>query len=82
VTGLSRQSGTRKGGTKVTITGSGFTPGSTVRFGTTKGKHVTVVSSTKITVTTPRHAKGKVDVLVRNLGGTSAAHRADRYRFI
>jgi hypothetical protein len=82
VTAISRSKGTHRGGTKVTITGSGFTPGSTVRFGTTKGKHVTVVSSTKITVTTPRHAKGKVDVLVRNLGGTSAAHRADRYRFI
>jgi IPT/TIG domain/Phosphate-induced protein 1 conserved region len=81
VTGLSRVSGTRKGGTKVTITGTGFRSGSTVRFGTARGKHVTVVSSTKIIVTSPKHAKGRVHVKVKNLGGTSAARKADRYTF-
>jgi hypothetical protein len=81
VTALSRTSGTHSGGTKVTITGSGFVPGSTVRFGTAAGTHVTIVSSTKITVTSPRHARGTVDVKVKNLGGTSPSTRADRYTF-
>jgi hypothetical protein len=81
VTGLSRTSGPRSGGTKVTITGSGFAPGSTVRFGSTTGKKITVVSSTKITVVSPRHAAGRVHVTVKDSGGTSATSSADRYTF-
>ncbi len=81
VTGLSRTSGTHRGGSKVTITGHGFAPGSKVRFGSTAGKNVAVVSSTKITVTSPKHATGRVHITVRNPGGTSATSRADRYTF-
>jgi hypothetical protein len=78
---ISRTSGTRRGGTRVTITGSGFTHTSTVLFGTHTGQRVSVVSATKIVVVTPRHSTGRVDVRVRTLGGTSPTSRADRYTF-
>jgi hypothetical protein len=81
VTGLSRTSGTHKGGTKVTITGRHFTADSTVLFGGTTAKKVTFVSSTKLKVTTPHHAKGRVHVTVRNLGGHSSTSKVDRYTF-
>ncbi len=41
------------GGTVVTITGTGFLPGSTVRFGTVQATFATVVSETRIDVTSP-----------------------------
>ena len=82
VTWMSRHSGPRAGGTLVTVVGSGFVSGATVRFGTTAGTHVTVVSSTKITVRSPRHAAGRVHVTVRTGGGTSARSTVDRYTFI
>jgi hypothetical protein len=81
VTGLSRTSGTHQGGTKVTITGRHFTAGSTVLFGGTAVKKVRIVSATKITVTSPHHAKGRVHVTVRNLGGHSRRSKVDRYTF-
>lgn len=81
VTSLSPHSGTRAGGTTLTIVGSGFVSGATVRFGTTAGTHVKVVSSTKITVRTPQHAAGRVHVTVRTGGGTSATVGVDRYTF-
>jgi hypothetical protein len=81
VTGLSRTKGTHLGGTKVTITGRHFTAGSIVLFGGTTAKKVTFVSSTKLKVTTPRHAKGRVHLTVRNLGGHSSTSKVDRYTF-
>jgi hypothetical protein len=78
---LSPTKGTHAGGTKVTITGTGFIPGATVHFGKKAGNKVTVVSTTKITVRTPKHAKGKVDVTVTTSGGTSAKHKSDHYTF-
>ncbi len=81
VTRISRTSGTRRGGTRVTITGSGFTPASTVLFGTRTGRKVTVLSPTRITVVSPRHSAGRVDVRVRTPGGTSPTSRVDRYTF-
>ena len=60
------------GGTTVTLTGTGFTTGSKVLFGTNGGKTVTVVNTTTITVKTPSHAKGPLTVTVDTPGGTSA----------
>ena len=81
VTAISRHSGTKKGGTKVTITGHGFTPGTKVLFGSTAGRHVHVVSGTTIKVTSPRHKPGRVHISVKSIGGTSRTSRADRYAF-
>jgi hypothetical protein len=71
VTGIGPSSGTPSGGTPVTITGSGFLSGATVKFGGTTATNVTVTSSSTITATTPAHASGTVDVVVTNSDGQS-----------
>jgi hypothetical protein len=72
VTGLSPRSGFVAGGTAVTITGTGFTSGSTVEFGDVPARAVTVSSTTSITATSPP-GSGPVQVTVTTPGGTSAA---------
>jgi len=66
ITSLSPTNGPIAGGTVVTITGTGLANGDTVQFGSTNysGTGVTVNSSTNLTVTTPAHAVGAVDVRV------------------
>src|SRR6266852_2563140 len=65
VTGIGPSSGTANGGTPVTITGTGFLSGATVKLGGTTATNVTVTSSSTITATTSAHAAGTVDVVVR-----------------
>jgi hypothetical protein len=65
VTGVSPASGSHTGGTVVTVTGTGFAPGTTgtsFRFGTAKGLAVSCASTTSCTVTAPAHLAGTVDV--------------------
>ncbi|MDP1828904.1 MAG: IPT/TIG domain-containing protein [Archangium sp.] len=70
VSAVSPGTGSTVGGTVVTLTGSSFRPGATVRFGATAGTGVTVVSATSLTVTTPASATGgPVDVTVTNADG-------------
>ena len=57
-------SGTERGGTHVTITGSGFTGATGVTFDGTHGTAFRVVDDTTITVVTPAHDPGTVDVVV------------------
>jgi hypothetical protein len=66
VTSISPTTGSQAGGTAVTITGTGFLTGATVKFGTTSATSVSVVSPTSITATTLAHTAGKVDVVVTN----------------
>ena len=66
MTSITPNSGTANGGTAVTITGTGFLAGATVKLGGTAATGVTVVSSTSITATTPAHAAGAVSVVVTN----------------
>ena len=72
VTSVSPTSGRTSGGTKVTITGSGFQSGAAVSFGGSAATNVKVVSTTSITATTPPHATGTVNVTVTNPNGQSA----------
>ncbi len=81
LTSLSPKSGPTGGGTTVTILGFRFTSVSKVLFGASRGTHVAVTSSTKITVRAPAHGKGTVDVRVTTPGGTSARVQADRYTY-
>ena len=55
----------------VTITGTGFVPGATVKFGDTAADHAEVVDSTKILTNAPQHAPGTVSVTVKNPDGQS-----------
>src|SRR5439155_25949852 len=64
VDGVSPSFGSTAGGTSVTLTGCGFTGATSVHFGAAAGTNVVVVSDTKITVTSPAHAAGVVDVTV------------------
>ena len=72
-------SGSVDGGTAVTLRGEGFTGATSVVFDTTLAPGWTVVSDTQITVTTPAHAAGLVNVRVEAPGG-SATFR-DGYTF-
>ena len=65
-TSIARVAGQTAGGTQVTITGSGFADGATVRIGGVNATDVVVVSSTKITAVTPAHAAGAVSVVITN----------------
>ena len=66
VTSVSPVAGTVAGGSAVTINGTGFAAGATVTFGGSAATNVVVVSSIKITVRTPAHAAGSVNVTVTN----------------
>ena len=59
--------GTVNGSENVTLLGSGFQPGKTsctVRFGVKEAANVTIVSESKIQVSTPAGDPGPVDVMV------------------
>ncbi|MGA2322202.1 MAG: IPT/TIG domain-containing protein, partial [Solirubrobacteraceae bacterium] len=71
VTGVSPKAGPEAGGTSVTVTGTGFITGASVKFGSEAASNVTVNSETSITATSPK-GKGTVDVTVTTSGGTSA----------
>ena len=71
--------GRARGGTDVTILGSGFTWVTAVTFGSVSGRFK-VVSSTQITVVSPP-GTGTVAVHVHNAGGASPSSSADQYRY-
>ncbi|MEL0627543.1 IPT/TIG domain-containing protein [Salinibacterium amurskyense] len=71
ISSLAPDSGPEAGGTEVTITGTGFTGATGVTFDGDDGTSFTVVSDTEITVTSPAHAAGDVDVVVTHASGDS-----------
>jgi hypothetical protein len=83
VTNVSPNSGPQAGGTVVTVTGTDFCNGSpTVSFGGVAGTSVILNSNTQLTVTSPAHGLGTVDVLVTTAGGTSAVVTADHFTYL
>ncbi len=81
ITAISPKSGPVTGGQTITITGTAFTPGATVKIGqgagsggaTIQAKSVHVISPTEITAVTRGSAKaGTWQVFVTTLSGTSA----------
>jgi len=80
VTSLSPKKGTVAGGTAVTINGTGFTGATEVVFGTKAGTKVKVVSSTKLTVVSPK-GTNSVAVAVTTPAGTSGSSSGDVYTF-
>lgn len=71
ITSLSVVTGAAAGGTSLYLTGAGFTGATAVNFGATPGSAFSVVSDTRINVTTPAHAQGVVDVTVVKAGGNA-----------
>jgi hypothetical protein len=72
VSAISPTSGTASGGTAVTITGTNFLSGATVKLGGNTATNVTVAGSGTITATTPAHTAGTVDVVVASSDGQSS----------
>jgi hypothetical protein len=71
VSGITPSSGTTAGGTVVTISGENFQAAATVTIGGVAAT-VTAADATTISVTTPAHAAGAVDVTVTNPDGMTA----------
>jgi alpha-tubulin suppressor-like RCC1 family protein len=83
VTGVTPSHGTPYGVTSVTITGTGFTDVSAVRFGGVEAAvPFTVNSSTSITAIAPQEGSGTVDVTVTTGGGTSETGPADQFSYV
>jgi hypothetical protein len=66
--------GTKRGGTVVTLTGTGLTGVTDVTFGGTAAVSVNVLNDTTLTCITPAHAVGVVDVVVVGVGTLSSAY--------
>lgn len=66
VTAVSPSSGSIAGGTQVTISGTNFGIGATVKFGSVFATNIVVVNPTTITATVPAHVAGTVNVDVTN----------------
>ncbi|MFJ1270226.1 IPT/TIG domain-containing protein, partial [Legionella lytica] len=64
LTALTPGTGSILGGTTVTLTGSGFAPGTTVTFGGVAATSVTVMNSTTLTAVTPAYSSGSLSVSV------------------
>ncbi len=69
VTAISPNHGPAAGGTVVTIAGTNFKTGATVRFGTAVATNITVDSSAQITSTSPIYYPSVVDITVTNPDG-------------
>ncbi|WP_010408787.1 cadherin-like beta sandwich domain-containing protein, partial [Citromicrobium sp. JLT1363] len=80
ITAIAPAQGPASGGTAVSITGMGFLTVSNVTFAGVGADALTVVSDTRIDVTTPANAAGSVDVVVTSPGGAATA--TDGYRFL
>ncbi|MGK8524416.1 IPT/TIG domain-containing protein [Nocardia asteroides] len=72
LTAVAPTSGPETGGNTITLTGTGFTGTTAVRFGTTPATSFTVISDTQITAVAPT-GTGTVDITVTTIGGTSNA---------
>lgn len=73
VSTVSPAAGPLKGGTVITVTGSGFGSRATVAIGGVRATGVHVVSAAELTATVPREAAGTYAVLVTTAGGTNPA---------
>lgn len=81
IASLSPASGSTSGGTTVTIHGAGFSSavGHAVTFGGTPATNVRVVDAVTLTVTTPAHAAGAVNVVITGTNGSTTAANAFTY---
>jgi alpha-tubulin suppressor-like RCC1 family protein len=71
--------GALSGGTRVMISGTGFTSASAVKFGASAASYA-VISDTWISAVSPA-GKGTVDVTVSTPGGTSATGSTDQFTY-
>jgi hypothetical protein len=77
---VSPKTGPAAGGTRVTITGSGFAGTVTVDFGESPGTNLKVASGTSLAVSSPA-GSGEVSVTVHTEAGTSAAGKKAVFKY-
>jgi hypothetical protein len=83
VTGVSPGEGPTSGGTKVTISGSGFNEATAVEFGSVAAQSFEVnEGGTSITATSPKEVAGRVNVTVDSPGFSSATSESDLFTFV
>jgi hypothetical protein len=80
VTSVSPPAGPPAGGTAVLVTGSGFTPSTTVDFGSTAATDISVISPGLLVATSPA-GTGTPDVTVTTAEGTSTTSAADVFTY-
>jgi hypothetical protein len=80
VTGIHPGQGPEAGGTEVTIHGTGFIEGASVKFGSSPASSVHVSSAESITATSPAGSE-LVAVTVSTSSGTSSTSSADEYAY-
>lgn len=71
ISGISPSRGPVSGGTVVTVTGTGFTTAQFVKFGTTFGTNLTIISDTSLTIEAPTKLAGSYNLTVLNQGGSN-----------
>jgi surface antigen len=81
VTALSPALAPTKGGTVVTVTGSGYDRVVRVTFGGVPATSVTRLSATQLRVSIPAHVEADVDVRVTTPGGVSVIVPAGRFAY-
>jgi IPT/TIG domain len=85
VTNVAPNTGPPAGGVSVSVSGSGFTATSTVKFGTASATVAAFNGSTSLTVTEPAGSVGAVDVRVTNpalaANGISPTSTADQFTY-
>lgn len=79
ISSLSINGGPLAGNQTVTIYGTNFTTGSTVKFASTNANSVTYTSPTQLQVTTPVGSQGTVNVSASTPGGTATASNVYSY---
>ncbi|MBB5752874.1 IPT/TIG domain-containing protein [Prosthecomicrobium pneumaticum] len=82
LTSLSPTTGPTTGGTSVTLTGTGFTGATGVTFGGTAGTDLSVTNDTTLTVKTPAHVAGAVDVVVTTGDGSDTLDDGFTYQAV
>ncbi len=81
LTKVAPNTGGSAGGTSVTLTGSGFTGATAVKFGDVAATSFKVDSNTQITAVAPAGTLGATDVTVVTAGGTSVTGTASKYTY-
>lgn len=81
VTALNPSLGPSTGGTIVTLTGTGFSDVSVVKFGPINATSFTINSATQITATTPAASAGMVNVTVKTPVGVSGTGAGAQFTY-
>ncbi len=82
VSSLSPSHGTSGGGTLITITGTGFAPGATVRLGGTAATEVSYVSATTLRARTPAGTASQVVAATVTNPDSQGATRANAFTYV